>query len=430
MTEEEPTREVSPCKVVVIDDLDQEASDLIRALSARDIPVLYYSGNENELPKNPATGVRIVFLDMRLAGMERQEPETIASSLMQVLKKTISKINGPYLIFAWTKHGELLRVFREQLASRGTDVPKPFFLLDMEKTACMSGEKLDYGKVSSQLSAKLGGWPILRFLTMWERTVAESTHEVTSLVSSMVESTDLEAWNIELGKILYQIAKAELGAVLKDTPEAVDNSAMRALDSLLSDCIENRVDMINEKLLKCPTNEEISDDIKAKINTRINLKDLQNSKACITPGNLYVLRDFAHLGEFFDYLPSSVDDFKKESLTSIEGLDDIKLCMIEITPTCDHACKKWKASRLLAGFLLPYTLEKRAKDADFVYETPVLSIEGGPYCLVFNFHYSVSTRFNKLEGFAAKYQIRTNMLSDIQSKFAAHISRRGVVKLE
>jgi hypothetical protein len=428
VTEEKPA-EVSPCKVLVIDDLDQEASDLIRALSARDIPVLYYSGNVNELPKNPVTGVRIVFLDMKLAGMEKQEDETIASSLMQLLKTIISKANGPYLIFAWTKHAELLRVFREQLQSRGTDVPKPFFLLDMEKTACMSGDSLDYTKVSSQLGEKLHGWPILKFLTTWERTVAESTYEVTGLVNSMVESTDVETWNAELGKILYQIAKAELGPVLKDTPEAIDNSAMKALDSLLSDCIENRVDMISEKLLKCPANVEIGDDVKAKINTRINLRDLQNPETCVRPGNLYVLRDFAHLGEFFDYLPNSVDDFKKESLTSIEGQDNIRLCMMEITPTCDHACKKWKASRLLAGFLLPSALEKRVKDADFVYKTPLFFLEGGLYHIVLNLYYTVSLKFGSLNGLAPRYQVRTDLLSDIQSKFSSHISRRGVVKL-
>jgi hypothetical protein len=82
-------------------------------------------------------------------------------------------------------------------------------------------------------------------------------------------------------------------------------------------------------------------------------------------------------------------------------------------------------SRILA----PYTLEKRAKDAEFLYKTPVFSLEGALFYLVFNFYYAVSMKFNKLDGFAPRYQVRTDLLSDIQSKFSAHISRRGVVKL-
>jgi hypothetical protein len=105
--------------------------------------------------------------------------------------------------------------------------------------------------------------------------------------------------------------------------------------------------------------------------------------------------------------------------------------MLEITPMCDYACGKWRASRLLAGFLVPVALKNRIKkDADFLYTTPLFSLEDQLLYLVFNFYYMASVQFNKLDTFVPRYQARTDLLSDIQSKFSAHISRRGVVKLE
>ena len=415
---------------MVIDDKEDEASALIRALSERDIPVLYFKGREKELPRNPLTGIRVVFLDMKLEGMERQEPETIASSLMQLLKKAISNVNGPYLIFAWTKHEDVLKVFQEQLGTRGLDVPKPCFLVNMEKTACMSDGKLDYATVSNQLGEKLGELPLFKFLTKWERTVADSQSEVISLVSSMVEGGDVATWKDELGKILYQIADAQSGRALEEKDETISHSAMKALDSILRDCIEKRVSLIDEEFLERPANVEINDDIKATINTRINLRDLQTANAGTAPGNLYILRDFEHLREYLDYLSEDIDSFKKGYFNSMDGLEGLKFCMLEITPICDYACRKWRASRLLVGFLVPAALEKKIKDADFLYTTPLFSLEGHTCYLVFNFYYMALVQFNKLNDFAPRYQVRIDLLSDIQSKFSAHISRRGVVKLE
>ena len=421
---------VSPCKVVVVDNDDDEASALIRTLSERDTPVLYYKGRKNELPENPITGVRIVFLDMKLEGMERQEPETIVSSLMGLLKKIVSSRNGPYLIFAWTKHDDLLKEFRKQLEERGSDIPKPYFLANMEKNECMIDGKLDYEKVSSKLVEKLSELPVFGFLTKWEKTVGDSRSEVISLISSMVKDSDVKKWRNELGRILYQIAKAHSGKTLEEETERITHSAMNVMNSILKDCIEKRVRLTDEEFLECPACKEISEEIKAIINTRIHVRDLEEAKAVTAPGNLYILENFANLQKYVDYLPADMNSFVKQFLNSTQNLERIATCMLEITPMCDYAQGKWKAARLLIGLIVPMAMKDRIKkSAGFLYQTPLLSLNGNLCYLIFNSYYMTGAQFNKLNNLEPDYQLRIDLLSDIQSKLSSHISRRGVIEL-
>jgi hypothetical protein len=432
MTEPPVKTEATPCRVVVIDNKDLEASALIRALSERDIPVLYYSGKLAELPKEPLIGIRIVFLDMKLEGMEGQPDETVASSLMGILKEIISSANGPYLIFAWTKHDNLLKAFEKNLSTRGPDVPGPSFLANMEKSQCMTGVELDYSKVSEKLAEVLSGMPILRFLTKWEKIVADSRSEVISLICSMVNEVDLAQWTENISGILFQIAKAHSGTAVEEDPTMVDRSAMEALSSILKDCIEKRVGQVSDKLLQVPANKNVSEDVKAAINTRINLKDLEHVDATIAPGDLYILHaDLAQLREYVGYLPEQIDSFKKDCFNPITGLDQVKLCMVEVTPICDYACGKWKSARLVPGFTLPPAVKGQIKPhAEFLYTTPLLCLEGNLCHIVLDFHYMAPVEFSKLGKLKPRYQIRSDLLSDIQSDLSAHASRRGVVKLE
>jgi len=365
---------------------------------------------------------------MKLKGMDTQSDETIVSSLMSILKKVVSSNNGPYLIFAWTQHSETLKTFEKHLSERGKDVPQPCFIVDMEKSECFDGKKIDYAKVSEKLTKELGDLPVFDFLIDWEKTIGDSSSEVINLLNSMVKKSGKETWANETEKILYCMAKEDSGKHLGETIK-LDDSASNVLNSLLNDYIERRA--ASKDLLKDPSEPPtISDETKAIINTTVHVRHLDNSSGTPAPGNLYIL-NFADLKKFFEFIPEDENTFKRSFFESTTDLEQIKLCMLEITPICDYTYKKWKCNRFLIGIIVPKAeIDKIWSKTNYLHKTPMLYLEDSPCYIVFDFHYLAGTKFKKLAGLEPNYQFRMDLLSYIQSEMSKHITRPGLFSMD
>jgi hypothetical protein len=107
----------------------------------------------------------------------------------------------------------------------------------------------------------------------------------------------------------------------------------------------------------------------------------------------------------------------------------VKPCILEITPMCDYVQEKCKASRFLIGLIVSDGQVKKKKNADFLYQTPFLSLDNNLCSLVINFYYLISIKNVELSSLKPKYQLRIGILSDVQHKFSSHISRPGVMEL-
>lgn len=418
-------------KFVVIDDIEKEASPLIRALSERDKSVLYFKGTEKELPDKPLMGIRVVFLDTKLEGMDGQPTATVVSSLMNILRKIISKKNGPYLIFAWTKHDHLLKAFEKQLDERGADVPKPYFLTNMEKVECMKDDdEIDYDIVSLKLEEKLTEEPIFNFIINWEKMVSDSGSEVTSLISSMVTDNDRDKWKKELNRILFHLAKACSGKTLDRETVKISQSAMKALNSVLIDSIEKQVWKMNIEYINLPESKKIHAKTKAIINTKIHIRELEEVDEKITLGTICLIEEYSDLKKYCDYLPENMESFQKDFFDSMPELAYLKPFVLEITPMCDYSQDKMKVNRFLLGLKVAVTQDnKLKKHAHFLYQTPLLSLDNDLCSLVFNFHYLITIKEIDLESLNPKYQLRIDILNDVQNHFSGHISRPGVMAL-
>ena len=106
-------------RVVIVDDEFREALPLIRTLSQRRVAVTFFRGRLEDLPSEPFKDVRIVFLDIVLEGLEGADDKTKISALMNVVKKIISKENGPFVLAIWTKHPELTEKLQNALKKEG-----------------------------------------------------------------------------------------------------------------------------------------------------------------------------------------------------------------------------------------------------------------------------------------------------------------------
>ena len=67
-------------KVVIVDDQVEEAKPLIKLLSKRGVPTLYFSGDCSDLPESPLMGVRLVFCDLKFSAAS--DERTILSNLI------------------------------------------------------------------------------------------------------------------------------------------------------------------------------------------------------------------------------------------------------------------------------------------------------------------------------------------------------------
>src|ERR1700722_12033497 len=159
-------------RVVVIDDkIDEEALPLIKALAKTGVAVRFYTGKANELPASPLNGIRLIFLDVKLAGMEfTNDIGDLINSLKPVLSRILDKNNGPYILVGWTKHPEYLEKLCESLN------PKPALWLDLEKSACITNGVCELSKISKALQKKLAGLEAFKLLFLWEHFVSESAY--------------------------------------------------------------------------------------------------------------------------------------------------------------------------------------------------------------------------------------------------------------
>jgi hypothetical protein len=118
-------------RVIVVDDQESEALEIIKALWARRIPALYLTGEENFEVSDRLQGVRLAFLDMDLNPGAQNEKNKMAT-LIGALKRTLSEKNGPYIVIAWTKHLDYIPEFEKLSLEYGLR-PLPVGILGIRK---------------------------------------------------------------------------------------------------------------------------------------------------------------------------------------------------------------------------------------------------------------------------------------------------------
>lgn len=439
-------------RVIIIDDKLEEAGPLLEALSRRGIAARYFSGRATGLPEHPMNGVRLVFLDMMLEGMDfTTDSEDIVNQLRGVLSRLIDDKNGPYIVLGWTQNPKHLTVFKERIS------PKPALCLNMEKSECIIGGKCDMAAVEKKLESYLPRIGSLRILFEWENLANDSG---CAVVNQIIETSAPPA---TLDSTLFNIARANLGKRSESaSPEKLTRASLQVFNTLLLDAADVRLSAaklgssitadatplteeaagkINAKVLLgiateaigYPGNvyEEPSEDGKkdcaAFLEQRISLerveknfrKDLEQARdAAYTRGN----KD-----EKQKIIDEKVQQFRK-------ALAEVPLVFLEVSPVCDHAQGNAKYHRIVPGFLLPSDLtfgEDRVPNDTAFYKTPALYLEKlkSTFYLSLDFHGLRTIDLNVLGGKQPLFRIGEALLFDIQHKAGAHFTRPGLFVL-
>lgn len=412
-------------RVVVIDDKPDESLPLVKVLSKDKISVTYFTGRREELPVQPFSDVRLVFLDIVLEGAEGTDDKTKLSIATGVIGQIIDKDNGPFILVAWTKHRELIKEMEGRLKEENyqpivTDLQKYEFKDD--KTG-----KYNYNlqKIGEKLKERLENLSIFEIFILWENIVQNSASSIVNEFSKLVEFN--KDWNGKLKNIFYKLAEASAGRTLDiNSSQEVLKNALFTFDGIFADTLEKNIHEEHYNEIDLSSRESgVEEGIKGKINSKLIIDG--SGLGGFYPGNVYKIDENNYINEALN--TSNIGEINEIKNMSIP-------IIVEVSPLCDFVQDKIKLSRIVKGFLCPIevqidgtaikTYKKLKSNAYFLYISPVIEYNEKPYRLVIDFRYFSAKSIDE-NGNRLIFRLRKDILSDIQTKLSSHINRPGVL---
>lgn len=435
-------------RVVLVDDQPSEALPVIKAFSKVGVAAMFFDGSISDLPKpkKRLRGVRLAILDVNLGVAGGASNKTIASTLVQTFSNIISPDNGPYGVLIWTNHPDLRQEVVNYIHEHAT-LPKPVFVVMLKKAAFKrkggdaANPRFAIGKLSKELLKILAENSPLECMQVWEGVCFNAATNVTNAVGDLTHSGTKPSdptewsriWRDEALKLLLVLAKAQAETQL--TADNCISSIFLALNPLHSDRMDALVEGLVEDLsghvgkIMGATGASATER-KAKVNSMLHMAPDQLDR--FNPGNLYVFGRRNKLESFPALKEVLAGCTQGKDATAAE--ENAIPCGLEITPACDYAQGKMGLSRIIAGFIVPWGLEKSIKSAAFLkrigpFYFDDMRLKAGAYLICLNARYVVGVELNLVKKLGATSRVRAQLLADVQSWGSYQAARQGVMIL-
>jgi len=416
-------------KIIIIEDKYSDVKPLLSFLSSKGLSYTYFDkASPESLPSSTMTDVRCFFIDMDL-GFNLDDKNKV-STLVTAISKIISPENGPYLLFGWTKHPELIKSVVDSLDNK----IKPIYSesinkLDYFETVgnafeFQEGKEVEFETFLNNVFNR-EEFKFLNYFLIWKDILNKSSNKIIH----NLWNNNTEQFNKFVSSLIKKLALAYFGKhpttnseKIKGSLKVLDEILIHEFDTFLSEA------EIPESLLLMDETCEID-------NSRLNSKLLlDNTNKKFIPGIVIKSNDEKNkiMNELFDLL-GLLDSLELSNTDRTERKEIIKNSMIgiliELSPVCDHAQKKWKSARLVRGLLIPSEHEEYIKNhAKYCYSSDMeISYNDVKYIICLDFRFLI----NKPTSYVPDtenilFTIRKTLLNDIQNKFANHSSRIGV----
>lgn len=449
-------------RIAIIDDQLKQVEPLFKVLSKKQYPFSYFNGEQKYLPDGEAidNDYRVIFLDVNLIDDREHEPRVLKGRLIPVLKKIISKNNFPFVIVFWSRHKihyDLVKeIFENELNDR-----KPIGFIQQES-------KLDYfeldGTETNDIDTKVDELfnkidklfidnPVFSYLLNWENQVHKSADNTLEEIFNFDNS--IENWENNANYVFNKLGlsysgKHYVGASLEDKI----NSSFQAFNNVFLDSLEYST---NNTLVKNPV-ELVYD--KESINTEKVILSI-NKKLLLSddfgsidyPGEiieynyeeplykelLNKLLSFFKIKEVLKSRDSSIVDLELKKMTDKEAKsiraeirNSWKCILAVVTPLCDFVQKENKKyNRIVKGVIIKSEYKQFIDDkSEAIFISPSFLFEDESYILILDFRYFYTDNFNSDIKLKPIFRLRQQILSEIQSKLARHISRQGILFLD
>jgi hypothetical protein len=433
-------------RVFVLDDDEAEALPMIKALGKSGIAVTFFDETMGNLPtlRKRLIGVRLAILDMDL-GEGGNSEKAMASGVVKRLERIIHPDNGPYAALIWTNRPTVKEEFESYVFSSA--VPKPVITVMITKAEVKNkkGTRFLVSKIAKRVKDELSTVGPLEALAAWEAANLSAAVGVTNTLSSLTipRNTTLLTWRADWKQQLMELMRAMAGAKAGKHLEA--DSCIPSLYAALNPLHADRLgkDILQATSDSARHGPEImaaiadpGDERKARINTMMHLDF--HAFGRLEAGNLYFftgVRPPAWIPKAGDILAGFIQGNTEELLNSCVPV------VVEISATCDHAQKKVRMARLMAGVAAPSNLRKRhvnpkavGREGTALWELGPLDLTGaglpvGRFHLQFNARYVASLSLKQIGRLKSRARLRTEALSHIQSWFGFQSSRPGMMLL-
>lgn len=457
-------------RVVVVDDVFDEARFVIEAFGRHGIAVAYCTGQPGELPPEPIEGARLLVLDLYLT--QGGDTHAQLNSTVRQLSKIVDVSDRGIGILIWTKHEEDRSTFRSLLSERLPDF-KPMFLLDQPKQKYVGGE-CEIETLVKELDEKLNSVSSHVVMRAWE----QASHNAATSASKLLYTCSDDTPGIEHAIGALVRASGMLNQPSDATARFFSGMNIIVNDALTSGfpdaCLTDEVVADLVKWTESP--EKLPQKTRGSINGAI-LTDQSLSigqRVMLQPGDVYVtdwaageVRPYPSLSfrptvilsksctgytdtknnlqeatEKCDALPADAPERKmnaakksvvkcQDKIAAIENYaESSKYCLIEMTPACDSANGKVARARFVAGMLIPLDFEKYFSLSKNPYLRSVgpLKINGLPsetWMLILNSKLVYSRDWPRNKNVAPLLRLREQVITDLQHWLAGHASRPG-----
>ncbi len=470
-------------KTIVIDDQYNEAKPLLDALSKNHIPFLYTQGkphSEFPLPNsNPddAQYYSLIFLDLNLdfkfaggkIGNEGEE-KTFKGTHAQILDTLVKNKNRSFIIVIWSNDEEnykeeFLKIFQDD--EKYKTLKRPYKIISLSKLDFFSrapdgSYQFIAGKeeaLKDKISTQLADLEAFKLFCEWDRivsqSVSDSIDDFMGLVNNIPDEKEREEY---LAKIITAISIAYSGVegYLKlETNEEKTDSVLLALTQILNDDIDRNVLVERQKEFtgwKATTKKEAKQ-VNLAIQTSLlnrkllifkpNRKDLTGSLYKTAKDKKYFEDVFLDSFSISSISKDFIKQYKKEHANiTDEFIEKIakKYCLViliksiipvelNISPLCDVVQNKLIEHRVVKGLIIPSDCFDKIAKSDYFLTTPIFALTGKDFFLAFDLRTFSSCSKEEIESKDYIFSLRTNLVNDIQTKLAAHVSRLGVFNL-
>ncbi|RKS01313.1 hypothetical protein [Flavobacterium sp. 102] len=450
-------------RIAIIDNEEKEALPLIKILSKNRVPYVFYKGTDiNYLPeeKDESNDIRLIFLDINLLNNASPSVQEIKSTLYSVLKRVISPNNFPYSIIFWSKQENeysdaVIDLFNEQLSDRKPINFQKFIKSDFFPN--YGDEETENEKdLITEINTIISNQPGYSYLLNWENQVHKSTDKTLQNVFSSYH--EYPNWNDNSNYIINKLGESYSGRVNFSknlSEEQKIMNAFQAFNNVFFDSLEFSTS--NSPITNA---ENLTYDI-GKINTA-NLNSI-NTKLLISfdnepieyPGSISNDTNPKSDTYFSDLLNNSLNrSFLKEKVKSentektpkqIEVLtgkiaketrqkirESWLKSYVVVTPLCDYVQNKNFNHRVVKAIMIKSEFKQFIDDkSEAIFITPKFKFSETDYILVLNFRYFfTSNKPDGLKYISPMFRVRQQLLAEIQSKLARHITRQGVLFIE
>jgi hypothetical protein len=435
--------------VLIVDDVEDEVLDLVRALWKIGVAPLYVDPAtlESGVLTEPLSGVRLAFLDMDIVGAGADSKSKIAA-LANCLRRVIHKNNGPYVAVAWTKHPELVNELDGYIFTK-PEIARPSTFVTIGKGDCK-----DIATLSSRIREELAKRGPVVMLLAWEEASAAAGSEVVGELTAIASGKEdgprqwREEWHKSMLRLMHGCGKEYAGELGMADGAAAFKAFCHSLIPLHGDKLEGRLASPNPDLAEI-SKELLSDDsqmdcgieAKARINAMLHCSfdGLDRPQ----PGSVYSLKSTG-LSSLFPgaaamiapLLPKGKSSEKEIQRRAEEISAEVVPIAIETSPWCDHAQGNLIVARLLGGFLVPVEITNKFKSTlpqSFWSLAPVwISVcgaEKASYALFVNCLVVSSCGLDALAKQAAMFRIRSQAFATLQVCFGSHAARPGMLLL-